>query len=69
MTDKRYETKQKNHKCTKRERVKYKKYTKIKKILKKIYQEDLCYTKFFLVYLKKKLAEGTASQWSLSVSL
>jgi len=30
MTDKRYETKQKNHKCTKRERVKYKKYTKIK---------------------------------------
>lgn len=33
MTDKRYETKQKNHKCTKRERVKYKKYTKIKKDL------------------------------------
>ena len=30
MTDKRYETKQKNHKYTKRERVKYKKYTKIK---------------------------------------
>ena len=30
MTDKRYETKQKNRKCTKRERVKYKKYTKIK---------------------------------------
>ena len=28
MTDKRYETKQKNHKCTKCKRVKYEKYTK-----------------------------------------
>ena len=30
MTDKRYETKQKNHKYTKCKRVKYEKYTKIK---------------------------------------
>ena len=30
MTDKRYETKQKNHKCTKCKIVKYEKYTKIK---------------------------------------